>query len=104
MSEEEYANLLSAGVGELYTSEEFIKTGERIYNLERLFNLRENMSYAEDTLPGRFFGEDGISKEEFDSVLNEYYTYRGWTKGVPTMERLESLGLKNEGKFLCGKK
>jgi len=104
LSEEEYANLLSASVGELYTSEEFIKTGERIYNLERLFNLRENMLYSEDTLPERFFGSDGISKDEFNSVLDEYYTYRGWIKGVPTMEKLESLDLKKEGKFLCGKK
>ncbi|NYT04448.1 MAG: aldehyde ferredoxin oxidoreductase family protein, partial [Candidatus Methanofastidiosa archaeon] len=104
LSEEEYANLLSAAVGDLYTSEEFIKTGERIYNLERLFNLREDMAYAEDTLPERFFGEDGISKEEFNSVLHEYYTYRGWQNGVPTIERLESLDLKKEGKFLCGKK
>jgi len=104
LSEEEYSNLLSAAVGELYTSEEFIKTGERIYNLERLFNLRESMSYAEDTLPERFFKEDGIPKEEFNSVLEEYYTYRGWVKGVPTIERLQLLDLKKEAKFLCGEK
>lgn len=100
LSEEEYSNLLSAGVGETYSSEEFIKLGERIYNLERLFNIREDISYSEDTLPDRFFSDDGISKKEFDSVLDEYYTYRGWDKGVPTKEKLESLGLNKEGKFL----
>ena len=100
LSEEEYSNLLSAGVGETYTSEEFIKTGDRIYNLERLFNIRENISYSEDTLPDRFFENDGISKEEFNSVLKEYYTYRGWNKGIPTKEKLDSLELKKEAKFL----
>lgn len=100
LSEEEYSNLLSAGVGETYTSEEFIKTGDRIYNLERLFNIRENISYSEDTLPDRFFENDGILKEEFNSVLKEYYIYRGWNKGIPTKEKLESLELKKEGKFL----
>jgi len=100
LSEEEYSNLLSAGVGETYTSEELIKTGDRIYNLERLFNIRENISYSEDTLPDRFFENDGILKEEFNSVLKEYYIYRGWNKGIPTKEKLESLELKKEGKFL----
>ena len=100
LSEEEYSNLLSAAVGERYTSEEFIRMGERIYNLERLFNIREDISYSHDTLPDRFFNDDGISKEEFDSVFDEYYVYRGWNKGVPTKERLESLGLKKEAKFL----
>ncbi|HRZ20016.1 MAG TPA: aldehyde ferredoxin oxidoreductase C-terminal domain-containing protein, partial [Methanofastidiosum sp.] len=67
---------------------------------ERLFNIREDISYSHDTLPERFFGDDGISKEEFDSVLDEYYVYRGWNKGVPTKEKLDSLGLKKEAKFL----
>ncbi len=100
LSEEEYSNLLSAGVGQTYSSEDFIKTGERIYNLERLFNIRENTSYSKDTLPERFFGDGGISKKDFDSVLEEYYTYRGWNNGVPTKEKIESLELKKEGKFL----
>ncbi|HOG74555.1 MAG TPA: aldehyde ferredoxin oxidoreductase C-terminal domain-containing protein, partial [Methanofastidiosum sp.] len=100
LSEEEYSNLLSAAVGEKYTSEEFIRMGERIYNLERLFNIREDISYSQDTLPDRFFNDDGILKEEFDSVLNEYYVYRGWNKGIPTKEKLDSLGLKKEAKLL----
>lgn len=103
LSEEEYSNLLSACVGQKYTSEEFIKTGERIYNLERLFNIREELSYAKDTLPERFFGDDGISKEEFNSVLKDYYTYRGWINGIPTVERLKLLDLKKEADFLVGR-
>ncbi len=103
LSEEEYSNLLSAGVGEKYTSEEFIKMGERIYNLERIFNLREDATYAKDTLPERFFGPEGISKQEFNSVLKDYYTYRGWINGVPTIERLKALGLEKEAGFLVGR-
>jgi len=84
-----------------------MKTGERIYNIERLFNLREGKTRADDTLPKRLLEEpfkSGLSKGhkiDFENLLDEYYQVRGWdSKGVPTKEKLEELNLTLEGKFI----
>ncbi len=60
-----------------------LETGERIYNLTRLFNIREGFSGKDDRLPPRLteVREDtgwSIAKEDFDRMLNEYYQLRGW--------------------------
>ncbi|MEA2053432.1 MAG: aldehyde ferredoxin oxidoreductase family protein [Euryarchaeota archaeon] len=94
--EEEYANILGAVTGEAYTSEDLMRVGERIWNLERLYNIREGFSKADDTLPQRFFDEtvNGrvIDREEFLNTLEEYYRMRGWDdNGVPTEGTLERL-------------
>ena len=94
--EEEYANILSAVTGKAYTSEDLMRVGERIWNLERLYNIREGFSKADDTLPQRFFKEkvNGkvIDREEFLNTLAEYYRMRGWDDdGVPTEGTLERL-------------
>jgi len=94
--EEEYANILSAVTGEVYTSEDLMRVGERIWNLERLYNVREGFSKADDTLPQRFFEESVngrvIDREEFLNTLEEYYRMRGWDEnGVPTDRTLERL-------------
>jgi aldehyde:ferredoxin oxidoreductase len=98
--EEEFANLLSAVTGVDYPSEALVRVGERIWNLERLFNLREGFGAADDTLPARFFSEDGdertphLDRAEFDRVRAEYYDFRGWdAQGRPTAEKLRALGL-----------
>jgi len=80
------------------------KVGERIYNLTRLFNMREGFKRKDDYLPPRFFEEalpEGKSKgrpislEEFNKMLDEYYKLRGWDKeGTPTGQKLSELGLK----------
>ena len=94
MSEEEFANLLSAATGVDYSTEEFLKCGERIWNLERLFNNRAGFSRKDDSLPARFFESGGINKEEFEKALNEYYHFRGWDmNGVPTEGKLKELNL-----------
>jgi aldehyde:ferredoxin oxidoreductase len=77
--------------------------GERICNLERVFNVREGISREDDKLPYRVMEEpvpDGphqgmrCSREELDRMLDEYYRLRGWTdQGVPTEEKLRELGL-----------
>jgi aldehyde:ferredoxin oxidoreductase len=84
-----------------------LKTGERIWTIEKLFNLREGKSRKDDTLPDRVLNQpfsSGLSKGykiEFDELLDEYYQVRGWTEeGIPTSEKLEELGLVDEGKFL----
>ncbi len=94
MSEEEFADMLSAATGMDYPAEEFLKCGERIWNLERLFNIRAGFTRKDDTLPERFFGSGGIGRAEFEEALDEYYYFRGWSdEGVPSEEKLRELGL-----------
>ncbi|HEY9205347.1 MAG TPA: aldehyde ferredoxin oxidoreductase family protein [Candidatus Methanoperedens sp.] len=94
VSEGEFAGLLRTATGVDYSTEEFLKCGERIWNLERLFNIRTGFSRRDDTLPERFFESDGIEREEFKKALDEYYQFRGWDEnGVPTAEKLRELGL-----------
>lgn len=95
-----YGPILRAITGIPYSDEELMKAGERIYNLERLFNLKAGLTKKDDTLPPRFLKEpipSGPSKGEvcdLDRMLPEYYKLRGWDKeGVPTKETLRELGL-----------
>jgi aldehyde:ferredoxin oxidoreductase len=79
---------------------EFLKTGERIFNLKRLYNVRCGISRKDDTLPARFLtlkheGEGlNPSLPPLGEMLAEYYQYRGWTEeGFPRPEKLKELGL-----------
>ncbi len=96
------ARLLPAATGfsELGSKEALEQVGERVFNLERLFNWREGMSPSQDCLPRRFLeephAEGGSAKQvvELDVLLREYYQKRGWTpEGRPTTELLRRLGL-----------
>jgi len=85
--------------------EEMMKTGERIFNLERLFNLKAGLTAKEDTLPPRMLKEpmpEGPAKGhvvELDKMLPEYYRLREWDKsGIPTPEKLKALGLVQESR------
>ncbi len=94
MTEVEYAKLLSAATGIRYRSEDILRVGERIYNLERIFNVRAGIDGSYDTLPPKIFkGKHALSREIFESMLREYYEFRGWENGVPTREKLRSLGI-----------
>ncbi len=94
VSEKEYANLLSAATGVGYSAEEFLKCGERIWNLERLFNIKAGFTRKDDTLPERFFESGGLNRIGFEKVLDEYYHLRGWDEnGVPAQEKLKELDL-----------
>lgn len=87
------------------TPEELTKAGERINNLARLYNIREGVGTREyDTLPPKIMKvpipDKGVAQgavvnqAEFDVGLDDYYAVRGWTKnGVPTVKKLEELGL-----------
>jgi aldehyde:ferredoxin oxidoreductase len=91
---EEFADLLSNATGVRYSAGDFMKCGERIWNLERMFNIRAGFSRKDDTLPDRFFKSDGINRKEFEKSLDEYYRLRGWDeKGVPTEEKLSELDM-----------
>jgi aldehyde:ferredoxin oxidoreductase len=74
--------------------------GERIWNLERQFNLAAGFTAADDTLPKRLLAEPaktGPAKgkvNELGKMLPEYYEARGWsTDGKPTPQTLTRLGL-----------
>ena len=89
-----FAELLSAATGLDYSIGEFLKCGERIWNLERLFNNKAGFSRLDDTLPERFFENGGIDRNEFEKSLDEYYMQRGWDEyGVPTERKLRELGI-----------
>jgi aldehyde:ferredoxin oxidoreductase len=101
--EEPYARMVSAVTGWDMTVEELERVGERVINLERLFNVREGVRRRDDALPWRVMHEpipDGPSAgaycppAELDRMLDRYYALRGWdADGVPTPERLSALGL-----------
>lgn len=95
-----YARLLTTATGFYYDEEEFRKTGERIYNLERLFNVREGFDRRHDTLSARLLNvpmPNGSAKGqilELEKMLDEYYAVRGWDmKGNPTDRKLQELGI-----------
>jgi len=85
--------------------DEFLTIGERIFNLGRLFNVREGVNRIQDVLPNRFSERlqeggsagESITKEDLDRMLDEYYDLRGWsTEGIPKEETLLRLGLKED--------
>lgn len=94
------AEQLDAACEGEWTAERLKQAGERIWNLERLFNLKAGLTAADDTLPPRLLKEpapSGTAKgkvSELDIMLPEYYDERGWTAdGIPKAELLQRLGL-----------
>jgi aldehyde:ferredoxin oxidoreductase len=100
IGDEFFARLLSAVTGEHYEVQDLLTAGERIWNLERLYNLRAGFTSADDTLPKRFLetphttgGSQG-HVVDLAPMLKEYYRFRGWDAGgVPTPRKLKALGL-----------
>ncbi len=97
---DELAALLSGATGIKYSTADFMAAGERIWNLERLWNLKAGLSSNDDVLPPRLINVPipaGPSKGEvshLSEMLPKYYELRGWDeKGVPTPERLAELHL-----------
>ena len=89
IKKELFAEMLSAATGVDYSIDEYLKCGERIWNLERLFNTRAGLSRKDDTLPDRFFENGGIDRAGFEKTLDEYYQLRGWDEnGAPAGEKL----------------
>jgi aldehyde:ferredoxin oxidoreductase len=104
----DYAEMFSGLLGETILPEDFMKIGERIFNIQRLFAVREGVGRKDDTWPSRFFEEklpEGpakgavVSKETIDQVLDEYYDARGWDRatGHPPPATLSRLGLPGPG-------
>ena len=101
MFPEQLVELVEAAMGKRITAEELLLAGERVVNAERLFNLREGLTPADDTLPTRVLTEpipDGPVAGhvvELAPMLREYYAVRDWDmdSGWPSQERLAKLGL-----------
>ena len=97
---DDIAELMSAATGISFSTDEFMTIGARIWNLERLFNLKAGLTAADDRLPERLLKnpiKSGPSKDlvnRLGEMLPEYYRLRGWSsEGVPTKEKLTALGL-----------
>ncbi|MBC9784135.1 aldehyde ferredoxin oxidoreductase family protein [Heliobacterium chlorum] len=94
----EIAAQIRTAVGWDCSDEAILELGERIWNLEKLFNLKAGFSKADDTLPKRLLEEplpDGPAKGkvvELEPMLEEYYALRGWdADGIPTAEKTKAL-------------
>jgi aldehyde:ferredoxin oxidoreductase len=101
---QDIVTLVRHATGWDFTVEEFRKTGERIYNLARLYCVRAGINRSKDTLPGRLMHDplpagpaEGmvIEPEMLERLKDAYYEYHGWDKatGVPTPGKLRELGL-----------
>jgi aldehyde:ferredoxin oxidoreductase len=96
---QEYTDLLNAATGTAWTAEQLLEIGERIYNIERMFNKAAGMKPEDDRLPKRLLEEpitNGPSKgmvSKLDVMLPLYYAARGWVNAFPTDETLKKLGL-----------
>ena len=100
VGDEYFARTLTTVTGISYATGDLIRVGERVYNLERLYNNREGFTRADDTLPPRMLAEpipEGPSKgwvSKLEPMLDEYYRARGWdAQGRPTPARLALLEL-----------
>jgi aldehyde:ferredoxin oxidoreductase len=95
------AELTAALTGQSIKVEDLFTAGERIVNLERLFNLRNGACEADDRLPDMFFEKEYNAGKEpskpsewMEPMKMEFYGVMGWDeKGRPSEEKLSHLGL-----------
>lgn len=100
---DDMAEMMTALTGNAVTGKELLKAGSRVYTLQRLFNLREGMTRADDALPEKVLRQPAFGYYSdtpecvtacFGEMLDEYYAARGWDcEGRPTKETLDFLGL-----------
>jgi aldehyde:ferredoxin oxidoreductase len=100
MNVDDYRDLYGAIAGADLTTADLLRAGERIWNLERVYNLAAGIDPSEDKLPKRFLNEpipEGPSKghvHRLPELLPQYYQERGWDpSGIPTKEKLAALEL-----------
>ena len=97
---DDYRDMLNAALGWDLSTEDYLKIGERIWNAERLFNLKAGLTTEEDTLPKRLTEEpmpEGPNKGyvvHLKEMLPRYYALRGWNaRGEITKEKIKELDL-----------
>ncbi|MEM2703570.1 MAG: aldehyde ferredoxin oxidoreductase family protein [Candidatus Bathyarchaeia archaeon] len=97
-----YSSLLYSATGiEKFKDVKYLwLIGERIFNLEKMFTIREGFGKEHDSLPERILKEP-VPREpskgqifEQDMLLKDYYRVRGWNEqGIPTKDKLVELEL-----------
>jgi len=99
---ETYPRLLEAATGQTMSWHDLATLGERIWNLEKLFNLKAGLTRADDRLPAKCMEpvlgptsqSASIEESKFEAMLDEYYQLRGWDlSGIPTKQKLAELGI-----------
>ncbi|MEJ2735918.1 MAG: aldehyde ferredoxin oxidoreductase C-terminal domain-containing protein, partial [Anaerolineae bacterium] len=105
---DELVKLIAHNTGLQFTPQEIWEIADRAYTIERLFNIREGLTRADDWLVDRYFDEPTpiglpivrgkyIDREKFKQMIDEYYELHGWDgEGVPRPETLQNLGLDGE--------
>lgn len=94
----EYVAQYAGMTGLQVDTDGLMKTGERIYNLERYYNNLNGFTGKDDTLPERFLKEPGTGPAsnhvcELEKMKKEYYDARGWVDGVVPEGKLKELGI-----------
>ncbi len=110
LSYQQFCETVNAVKGWDITPEELVETGERIWNLERMFIQRETGLLRKGDIPPSIYFEpqpleplkgEKLDRNEYERALDEYYEIRGWTKeGAPTAETLARLNLDKEPSHL----
>ncbi len=97
---DDIAPQIDAAIPGDWTTDKLLEVGERIWNMERMFNNRAGFTAADDKLPERMLkdaAKTGPAKglvNGLDKMLPEYYELRGWTtEGVPTNETIDRLAM-----------
>jgi aldehyde:ferredoxin oxidoreductase len=107
------AKMFQTCVGWDMDAAEVMKAGERIWNLQRIYNLREGETRKDAIFHKRFLKEklpEGpakgmvIDKKKVDRMLDDYYAERGWDRkeGIPTKKKIKELGLEEEWAEIAG--
>jgi aldehyde:ferredoxin oxidoreductase len=97
-----FVPLVNSCLGTSHTADDLLSIGERVWNTERLFNMKAGFDGSDDVLPKRFTeeplsdGEDEGQISRVNEMLPEYYSLRGWSgEGKPLQEILKTLGLED---------
>jgi len=104
VSIDDYAEMLQSVTGWEVTGEDLLFAGEKVNNLQRLFNIREGFSPKDDQLPeriksqpefGNYKDEPDCAISDYQGMLNDYYRARGWEEdtGKPSVKKINELGI-----------
>jgi aldehyde:ferredoxin oxidoreductase len=92
--------IVAAATGFDLQPDELLRAGERIWNIERIWNMGAGITAADDTLPKRMLetkipaGPAEGHVNRLGEMMPEYYRERGWSEdGRPTDEKLAELGI-----------
>jgi aldehyde:ferredoxin oxidoreductase len=96
----DYASIINAVTGFNLDEKELMLIGERIWNLQKIFNIKADLSRVDDNLPQRL-REEPLSEGEYagklwqrEPLLGEYYALREWDEnGIPRDEKIKELGI-----------